>query len=244
MWYLVVFVLGAIIGSFLNVVIYRLPRKNQGLSLVKPAYSICPKCKAKIHWYDNIPLVSFLALRGTCRNCKERISPRYFFVELINSSGYLINFLIFRNNILELFAMCVMLSSIIVIVFIDLEFMLIPDATLFLIGVSSFLIWFYSTQRVLNLLSGGIVTSLFVLLALLYKGGMGSGDVILAGLMAIVAGLLGSLYALMFASISALLYAAIKNRGKIEAKQRIPFGTFLGPAFYFVILIQKAWPWM
>ncbi len=244
MWYFITFILGTIIGSFLNVVIYRLPRKKEGLSLVEPVYSFCPHCKAKIRWYDNIPLASYLILKGRCRTCGSRISPRYFLVELINSLGYAVNLWIFRNNIAEFFAMCLMLSCVIVIAFIDLEFMLMPDLALALIGLACFVVWLYSYQKVLNLLAGGVVSSLFLLLSVLYKGGMGSGDVILAGFMGITVGLMGSFYALIIASLTALGYAAMKSKGNFDRKQKVPFGTFLGPAFYFVIIAQRTWPWM
>src|SRR5262245_47830757 len=77
------FVFGATIGSFLNVVIYRLPRDDEGLSISKPRLSFCPTCKAQIKPYDNIPLLSYFLLGGKCRNCKTRISLRYFCVELL-----------------------------------------------------------------------------------------------------------------------------------------------------------------
>ncbi|AEH50115.1 prepilin peptidase [Pseudothermotoga thermarum] len=244
MWHILTFVVGAAIGSFLNVVIYRLPRKNEGLSLTNPPRSICPNCKTVIRWYDNIPLVSFIALKGKCRSCGKPISKRYFFVELFNGLGYLINFMVFQKNFLEFIAMCTMISCVLVIVFIDLDFMLIPDATLILIALASFLMWLNSSQKMLNLLAGGFVSALFALLFVLYKGGIGSGDIILAGTMSIAVGLLASFYALMFASMAALIFAAAKNKGKLDRKQKIPFGSFLGPAFYITILFQRTLPWI
>ena len=88
--------LGLCVGSFLNVVIYRLPN---GMSLAKPA-SHCPKCQNPIRWYDNIPVVSYLILGGKCRHCKEKISFRYPFVELFNTAMWFLCLLCFTNFII------------------------------------------------------------------------------------------------------------------------------------------------
>jgi len=90
-WYIFVFAFGSCIGSFLNVVIYRLPREK---SLVSPG-SACPGCDKSIAFYDNIPLLSWLLLGGKCRNCKMRISPRYFFIELLTGSAFLSVFILY-----------------------------------------------------------------------------------------------------------------------------------------------------
>jgi leader peptidase (prepilin peptidase)/N-methyltransferase len=131
---LFVFVLGLLIGSFLNVCIVRLPR---GRSIVTPP-SHCPRCGASIKFYDNIPLISFLILRGRCRGCGEPISWRYPLVELMNAVLYVWIILEFAPGgeaaILMLFC-----SALIVITFIDLDHQIIPDVITLpgiLIGVS------------------------------------------------------------------------------------------------------------
>ncbi|WP_041083763.1 prepilin peptidase [Thermotoga profunda] len=236
MWHFLSFVVGIVFGSFLNVVIYRLPRKN--LSVVKPTYSICPSCGEEISWYDNIPVLSYILLKGKCRKCKAKISPRYPFVELANGFCYLINSHVTKNP-LEFIALSLIISCSLIIAFIDLEFMLIPDVTLFLIAFGSFLLWFVNGMDLYNFFGVGIVTGLLLLLGFLYKGGLGGGDVILMAALSLSLGIISSFYTLIFASVSAIIYALIKNKGKLLMKQRIPFGTFLAPAGYVVLLVQR-----
>ena len=88
-----IFTLGACLGSFANVCIYRLPKNKQIIS----GRSFCPKCKKKIIWYDNLPLISFLFLSGKCRKCNKVISPRYFIVELITGFIFLLIYLTSDN---------------------------------------------------------------------------------------------------------------------------------------------------
>lgn len=119
---IVVFILGLVVGSFLNVCIARLPRD---LSIVNPP-SHCPRCRQRIKWYDNIPILSFIILKGRCRSCKEAISWRYPVVELANGLLYL---LIYREFGLggEMFLVMALCSALIVITFIDIDHQIIPD---------------------------------------------------------------------------------------------------------------------
>jgi leader peptidase (prepilin peptidase)/N-methyltransferase len=123
-WSLVFFVFGCIVGSFLNVCIYRLPRD---LSIVTPK-SHCPHCKYSIPWHLNIPLVTWLALRGRCKNCGAPISPRYFVVELLTGVAFLSCWLAF-GKILAGVALVysVFIAGMIVATFIDFEHFIIPD---------------------------------------------------------------------------------------------------------------------
>jgi leader peptidase (prepilin peptidase)/N-methyltransferase len=123
-WSVVLFILGTMIGSFLNVCIYRMPL---GQSIVSPP-SHCPHCKYAIPWYLNIPLLTWLYLRGKCANCGAPISPRYFLVELLTGLMFLCCWLRFghQSALLALAAM-VLLSGLIVATFIDFEHFIIPD---------------------------------------------------------------------------------------------------------------------
>jgi leader peptidase (prepilin peptidase) / N-methyltransferase len=128
-WSLCFFVLGCIVGSFLNVCIHRLPL---GMSIVAPP-SHCPHCKYSIPWYLNIPLVTWLALRGRCKNCGAPISPRYFVVELLSGLMFLACWLEFGNRVHEYRSMplalvyAVFLAGLMVATFIDFEHFIIPD---------------------------------------------------------------------------------------------------------------------
>ena len=128
-WSLCFFVFGCIVGSFLNVCIHRLPL---GMSIVTPK-SHCPHCKYSIPWYLNIPLVTWLALHGRCKNCGAPISPRYFIVELLTGAAFLGCWLAFGNASHPLqsmplaFVYAVFLAGLIVATFIDFEHFIIPD---------------------------------------------------------------------------------------------------------------------
>ena len=123
--------LSLVVGSFLNVVIYRLPRN---MSLAKPG-SHCPKCNSPIKWYDNIPVLSYLFLGGKCRNCKEKISFRYPMIELLNCALWFVSLLIFTNFIIStndlnwyrFIVGCIASSTLICIFFIDYDSMEIPE---------------------------------------------------------------------------------------------------------------------
>ncbi|MFH1421460.1 MAG: prepilin peptidase [Planctomycetota bacterium] len=122
-------VFGSIFGSFSNVMIYRLPR--EGLSVLKPKYSFCPKCGKTINWYDNIPVFSYLfLLRCKCRNCKAGISPRYAFVEALSAFffGFCAHKFAVTGNWGEFFVSAAFCQALIVCTFIDIDFRIIPDA--------------------------------------------------------------------------------------------------------------------
>jgi prepilin signal peptidase PulO-like enzyme (type II secretory pathway) len=127
-WSLCFFVLGCIVGSFLNVCIYRMPR---GQSVVSPP-SHCPHCKYAIPFYLNVPLVTWLALRGRCKNCGAAISPRYFIVEFLTGAAFLSCWLAFGNQspwLAIIFA--IFLAGLICATFIDFEHFIIPDEITF-----------------------------------------------------------------------------------------------------------------
>lgn len=123
-WAGVFFIFGCIVGSFLNVCIYRLPR---GESIINPP-SHCPVCNYKIPWYLNIPLVSWVVLRGRCANCSTPISMRYFLVELLTGLMFLAAYLKFGHHSIPLvLVVCLFISALIVASFIDLEHYIIPN---------------------------------------------------------------------------------------------------------------------
>jgi leader peptidase (prepilin peptidase) / N-methyltransferase len=116
------FVFGAIMGSFLNVCIYRIPR---GISIVSPARSFCPTCRAQIPWHLNVPVLSWLALHGRCANCNAPINPRYLIVEALTAILFAVAAWIVPVPML--FSVWVILAILVVTTFVDLEFFIIPD---------------------------------------------------------------------------------------------------------------------
>jgi len=121
-WSAVVFVFGAVVGSFLNVCIHRLPREQ---SIIRPA-SHCPHCGQKLRWYQNIPLLSWLALRGRCAFCGKPISARYFIVELLNATLWALLWLKFGWSV-EFFVYAVLVSLFLIGMFVDFEHYILPD---------------------------------------------------------------------------------------------------------------------
>ena len=117
-----IFMFGTVVGSFLNVCIWRMPRDE---SLVKPG-SHCPKCNTHIAWYDNIPILSYIFLRAKCRHCSEPISIRYPLVEALTGALFVCLYLKFSLTI-ALAVYCVLVASFIVVTFVDLDHYIIPN---------------------------------------------------------------------------------------------------------------------
>ncbi len=228
-----VFVFGAVIGSFLNVCIYRLPEQQ---SIAKPL-SQCPHCHHPIRFYDNIPLISYLILKGKCRDCGEKISWRYPLVELITAILALFLFAKFYLT-LNFLVFFIFTAVLIVITFIDLDHQIIPDLLtlpgipiFFLLAV--FVVGVPWMEAAIGLLIGGGV--LFVI-ALGYevitkREGMGGGDI---KLLAMIGGFLGwksLIFVLLFSSLlGAVIGIALMLIKKEDMKYAVPFGPFLSAA--------------
>jgi len=223
-------VLGAIVGSFLNVCIYRIP---SGKSIVLPA-SHCPVCKYPIKVYDNIPVISYIILRGKCRNCNERISPIYPAIELLTAIMSLILFRKYGLSLEYLFSF-VFTCALIVITFIDLKHQIIPDV-ITLPGIPLFAlaaIFFMNVKfmdSLIGILAGGgfLYLIAFGYQFLTKREGMGGGDI---KLLAMLGGFLGwqSLWFIIMASSLIGAVAGISTmicKGK-NSRYAIPFGPFL-----------------
>ncbi len=230
--------LGIIIGSFLNVCIYRIPR---GVSIVKP-HSSCPACKSPIRPWDNIPIVSFLFLGGKCRKCGARISLRYPLVEALNGILYWAVFACFGMgwHLPFLFAF---VSAMVVITFVDLDFQIIPDVITLpgiLIGVASasFLLpdpfSQQSTVGFTNTITGAALGfSLFYLIAkigtaMAKTDAMGGGDIkmmaMVGGFMGWKAVLLTTFLGSLTGAVTGIFIMMASGKGR---KLKIPFGPFL-----------------
>jgi leader peptidase (prepilin peptidase)/N-methyltransferase len=163
--FIVIFLFGAMIGSFLNVCIARIPN---GESLVRPP-SHCPKCKSPIAFYDNIPIVSYLILLGRCRSCGERISPRYLFVEVL--MGTMAAVLYYQMGFgLSFFVAFIFVATLIVISFIDFDVRIVPDV-ISLPGIAAGLMFSIAAEYLIADSSEVIPTPLSALIGILAGGG-------------------------------------------------------------------------
>lgn len=216
--------LGLAFGSFLNVVIYRLPR---GESLLFPG-SRCGACGHALAPLDNIPLLSWLALRGRCRYCGASIAPRYPLVEALTAAIFVLAFLTFGFSA-QMIAACLLGGLLIVIAFVDLDHLLVLDQTVAagaIAGIAAAL----ATHRMLDALEGAAAAAaIFGALHLLTRGaGMGLGDVKLAGMIGLFVGfptsILVSAAAFIIGAALAMPVLAARSRGSRDA---LPFGPFL-----------------
>jgi leader peptidase (prepilin peptidase)/N-methyltransferase len=218
-------VLGLLIGSFLNVVIARVP---EGKSVWGPR-SACPGCGTLIAWYDNVPVVSFLALRGRCRTCGMAISPRYPLVELATAGAFALAFV--RADSMLAFAVdAVLLAALIAITAIDLRHQIIPDV-ITLPGIVAGVLANALTGRVswLDSVIGVVVGGgIFLVIILVTGGGMGGGDMKLGAMLGAFLGWQSALLALFLGVLAggavAIVLLLLGRKGRKEA---IPFGPFL-----------------
>ena len=228
------FVLGLSTGSFLNVLIYRLPR-----SLKLTGRSFCPKCKKKISWYDNVPLLSFIFLKGKCRHCHSPISWQYPLVEISTALLFVLVYQYFHsdlwlmvNSAATSFAYGLwLMSALIVIFFTDLKHRIIPDQVVYPTIAIAFLFQAYSLRSTVDsyLLAALGAGLFFLILHLITRGkGMGFGDVKLAFLMGLVLGPLRVILALYLAFLTGAFTGVILILAeKKKFGEQIPFGPFL-----------------
>lgn len=227
--------MGACFGSFANVCIYRLPKTKQIIS----GRSFCPKCKKKISWYDNLPIISFLFLSGKCRKCKKVIPLRYLIVELITGISFLLIYLNFENLYTITF-LSILSLILIMIFFIDLENFIIPDSLNFIIMglalLKNFLPNFNTSliHEINQSIIGGMVGYLSIwLIIYLYKtfkkiDGMGFGDAKLMAGIGLLFGWQSIPFILFVASILGLIFVVpslIKKQKTMRTE--IPFGPFI-----------------
>lgn len=216
---LFLFLLGLVFGSFLGALTYRLPRKVS----INDGRSKCPNCSKIIAWYDNIPVISFLILRGRCRNCKKEISVRYSLIELATA----VTFVLIGPNTVTL-AIATILIAIFVI---DLEHQLIFDELVFAgLGVLIANLLILDSPLIFHYLLAGFLAANFLLfLNLITRGrGMGLGDVKLALLIGTFLGLNKFMPWLLMSFISGSvvgLFLIVTKKATI--KQKVPFGPFL-----------------
>jgi leader peptidase (prepilin peptidase)/N-methyltransferase len=218
--------LGAIFGSFLNVVAYRLPRRE---SLITSA-SHCPNCDAPVKPYDNIPILSWLLLRGRCRNCSEPISTRYPLVEAL-TAALCFGAALAGSSPADVVLGIVLILLVVPAALIDLEYRIIPNRITGLGAVLALLIGtaLDPSGEPTRLIAGACAGGFLLLAALAYPGGMGMGDVKLAGMMGLFLGAAVA-PAIAVALISGVLVGAViiaRAGAETGRKTAVPFGPFL-----------------
>lgn len=233
----IVFLFGLLIGSFLNVCIYRIPL---GKTVVK-GRSYCPSCNSLIPWYCNIPLFSYLFLKGRCNVCREKISLIYPAVELINAVLYVLAFHAFGLTASALFT-AALFSLLTIISFIDLRYQIIPDGLVLIILVLGAINGLYQILF-MNIPWFTFVIGFFAasvplyLLAMIYKGGMGGGDIKLMAAAGLFVGwkliLLSLFIGALYGGIASVVILA---SGKGSWKSAVPFGPMLSLGIITCIL--------
>lgn len=237
-FYVLAGVLGLMLGSFINVVIYRLPRK---LSVVKPR-SFCPSCRRAIPWYENIPVASFVALRGRCRGCGAPISARYPILEGAGGALAVLAIARFGFTLDALFA-CAFLMALLAITVIDWQWRIIPDE-LSIPFIAVGLVWAaLGPGRTLldaglgALAAGGALWVVAALYKLVRKEeGLGGGDVKLMAMVGACLGLKLALFVILLASFAGTVYGLVLMRTGKSARTAVAFGSFLAPAAAFSLL--------
>ena len=237
------FAYGACLGSFINVCIWRLPRRESVIS----APSHCTSCGARIKWYDNLPVVSFLVLRGKCRVCREPYSPRYFIVELLTGLAFIA--VLFKTGLTQqepgaIFFYCVLVLVAVGAAWIDAEHGIIPDKLNFPAMVLAFAgslampkvwgttVWYEAGA--LCLASGllpALVLGIFAAVGKLLCGGevLGRGDVKFAAAIGMLIGLPGAVFSLTAGALAGTVYGVARCLVRHEpvGRAKVAFGPFL-----------------
>ena len=246
------FVLGAVFGSFLNVCIHRMPR---GESPIFPA-SCCPRCGAPIRWWQNVPILSWLVLRGRCASCRGAISPRYPFVETLNALLWLSLWLKFGPSA-ETLVFLPFLSGLVVLFFTDLDEQLLPDRVTYPLAAAGLALAAWNgrldlapgplgdgtvTGRLLSAAAGAALgAGVFVVLmvawkALFVREAMGWGDPKLMLGIGAFTGLPGVVLTILLASLAGtLVNLPLLLAGRRRMTSEVPFGCYLAPVALFVV---------
>ena len=219
-------VLGAVVGSFLNVVAYRLPRHE---SLITPA-SHCPRCSTPVKPYDNIPILSWLLLRGHCRSCGEPISPRYPLVEAL-TAALCVGAVLAHQSAAGIALSILLILVVVPAALIDLEHRIIPNritvpGAALALGIGLAL---DPAGEPARLIAGVAAGGFLLIAALAYPGGMGMGDVKLAAVMGLCLGAAVA-PAILIALLAGVALGAVimLRKGALEGrKTAVPFGPFL-----------------
>lgn len=242
--YILAAIVGLCVGSFLNVVIYRVPNK---MSLAKPA-SHCPQCGYKLKFYDNIPIISYCILRGRCRSCKKHIPFRYTAVEAATMLLWIACVWRFSDNLIYMIAAMLACSVMVCVAFVDLEHKIIPDRFQIALLVPAIAAIFTDTHTVWydHLIGGGAAFVVFLLLALvagkiLGREALGGGDIKLVGVLGLMLGWQKLLIMMIIASVAgSIVMLILKKRSEERESPETPFAPFLTAGALIALLFGDA----
>ena len=246
-----IIIAGLVFGSFANVLIYRIPKSK---SIIKPR-SFCPECGSEILWYDNIPIISWIILKGKCRRCKSPISVKYPLVEALSAIIFVVSYILFGFSIENAVA-TLFLYMLLVVSFIDLEARIIPNKIIYpaiLVTISFSIVFYLIGKPLLPLLgrkslaisffSGLTVFSLILMIdffgKIVYKKeGIGAGDIKLSFLMGIILGyhvFLAVFFAFLFGAAIGLIVLRIRKK-RMNDDIYIPMGPFLSLGSFITLV--------
>ncbi|KKT82506.1 MAG: hypothetical protein A3B99_03030 [Candidatus Yanofskybacteria bacterium RIFCSPHIGHO2_02_FULL_44_12b] len=239
-FYVFTFVLGLVIGSFINVVLFRLDREG-GIFLGR---SKCTKCLARLKWYDLFPLFSYLQIKGRCRYCKKKLSAIYPIVELTTACVITLYFLMNGLGLgaLSLYSLFILLL-LVMLVFFDILYLIIPDKVTLLMVASSFLfLSFAGRSHFYNgLISAFIFGTFFAMIYIISKGEwMGLGDAKLSFAIGLILGYPFGLFAIIISVwVAALFGTLLMALKKADLKTALPFGSFLSAVTILFVIFQN-----
>jgi leader peptidase (prepilin peptidase)/N-methyltransferase len=236
---ILIFILGLIVGSFSNVCIYRIPRNE---SIIYPA-SHCPKCCSNISPKDNIPLLSYILLKGKCRNCKSKISIQYPIIEFLTGLIYLIVYLTYGLSIQSLIFI-ILSSALVIIAFIDLNVQIVPDVISLpgiVIGliISFFVPYISFINSALGVVAGGGIILIIGLAGsvIFKKEAMGGGDVKIAAMIGAFLGWRYIIISLFLGFFLGALAGIFLIMSKIKSREdTVPFGPFIVLGSFITLL--------
>ena len=228
LYYIVLlFILGAMLGSFLGCMGYRIPNK---IKTTFPS-SYCENCKKTLKWYMNIPIISYIFLKGKCAYCKTKINPLYFYTELLCSILFVVNYIRFGFG-LYFYIACILTCVLIVTIVSDFIYYYISDRVIVFSTISLIIVLyiFTKTNVFVNILHAAIMFGIMYLIKLIgnyafKKESLGDGDIKLMGVIGLAIGLYNSLVALFIACILGIVFGLIQKHKNKEGI--IPFGPFL-----------------
>jgi leader peptidase (prepilin peptidase)/N-methyltransferase len=218
-----VFVYGLVVGSFLNVCIFRIP---EGISVVSPPSS-CSNCGHRLYFRDMIPVVNYIITKGRCRYCNASYSVQYPVIEFLNALLYLIIALKYNWSFYAV-VYCILVSVLLTVSLIDIKYMIIPDVLNVVIVVIGIVVIIYDISFIWDKLIGAAVGLLIFSLLAIFTGAMGGGDIKLMTAFGLIFGVKGILFITVFSFIIGALVSAFLIGFKVKSmKDKIPFGPFI-----------------